>query len=66
MTTPVAIDDGAGKPGPVLPDTAASHLPVVPPTTQATLPKLKQPQAQPQGVLRNSVSVLGSLQTFYY
>lgn len=67
MATPVVGDeaDSVAKPGPVLPDTAAPCFPVVPPTKQPTLPELKQPPAQPQGVLRSNVSVLNSLQTFY-
>lgn len=60
MTTPdpVVETDQLVKPGPVLPDAVPSSFPGIPPTTVPTLPQIKQPPAQPPGLLCNNVSVL--------
>lgn len=47
----------AVKPGPVLPDAVPPSFPGNPPTTHPTLTELKQPPAQPQGILSENVSV---------
>lgn len=59
MTTPVpAVEaDLLVKPAPVLPDAVPLSFPGIPPTIDPALPKMKQPTAQPQGILSNNVSV---------
>ncbi len=59
MTTldPGGEGDVAVKPGPLLPDAVPPCFPGVPPTTHPTPPELKQPPAQPQGILSHHVRV---------
>lgn len=59
MTTPApgVEADVAVKPGPLPPDAVPPCFPGIPPTTHPTLPELKQPPAQPQGILSHNVSV---------
>ncbi|XP_070781600.1 beta/gamma crystallin domain-containing protein 1-like [Enoplosus armatus] len=51
MATPA---DLPVKPGPMLPDAVPPCFPAIPPTTH---PELKQPPAQPQGILSNSIRI---------
>ncbi|XP_067427584.1 beta/gamma crystallin domain-containing protein 1-like isoform X1 [Thunnus thynnus] len=57
MTTPVPVveADLHVKPGLVFPDAVPSSFPGIPPTTNPTLPEIKQPPAQPQGLLSNNI-----------
>lgn len=64
MSTPVpgGEADPNVKPGPLVPKAVPPCVPGFPPTTHPTVPELKQPAAQPQGLLSKNVSVL---HTFY-
>ncbi|XP_008287304.1 absent in melanoma 1 protein-like isoform X2 [Stegastes partitus] len=57
MSAPVAGGEAepAVKPAPVLPNAKAPSFPGIPPTTNPALPEVKQPPAQPQGILRSNI-----------
>ncbi|XP_044025867.1 beta/gamma crystallin domain-containing protein 1-like isoform X2 [Siniperca chuatsi] len=59
MTTPACGSEThlAVKPGPVLPEVVPPCFPGILPTTHPTLPELKQPPAQPQGILINNIRI---------
>lgn len=55
MPVPGGDADLTAKPGPLVPKAVP---PSVPPNTHPTVPELKHPPAQPQGLLSKNVSVL--------
>lgn len=60
LSTPVpgGEADLIAKPGPLVPKAVLPCVPGFPPNTHPTVPDLKQPPAQPQGLLSKNVSVL--------
>ncbi|KAL7388254.1 hypothetical protein ABVT39_010179 [Epinephelus coioides] len=57
MITPVSGGEAdlAVKPAPVLPDAVPPSFPDISPITHPPVPELKQPLAQPQGILRKTI-----------